>query len=142
MTVLVEGRVALKIPTQWSPQRITAGPGSARVQAISPSDGAAAVHMTQSRVPMQETIERTAEILRRAVAEQPPGVFVDFNPSDRRAGRPAVTYREVRAGHHIRWSVLVDGSVRISIGCQSAPDREEAVDDACEQAVQSAHALA
>ena len=82
-----------------------------------------------------------AQALRTALDEQPDGVFVDFNPSDRRADRPVATYREIRAGHHIRWVVLVDDTVRIGIGCQSAPDREDQVRFACDQAVESAHAV-
>ena len=68
-------------------------------------------------------------------------MFVDFNPSGTSSGRPAVTYREVRPGHHMRWTVLLDGPVRISVGCQSRPGGEDAVGDVCEQAVRSAHAV-
>ncbi|MDT5145569.1 MAG: hypothetical protein QOC58_214, partial [Mycobacterium sp.] len=50
-------------------------------------------------------------------------------------------YSEVRAGHHVRWSVFVDGPVRISIGCQSRPGHEDAVREVCEQAVRSARAI-
>jgi type VII secretion-associated protein (TIGR03931 family) len=57
------------------------------------------------------------------------------------AGRPAVTYREIRPGRVIRWSVVQAGSVRVCIGCQSAPGRDEAVRAACEQAVRSAREL-
>ncbi len=98
------------------------------------------MHITQSPV-AGETLRATADRLKRAIDTEPPGVFVDFDPSGTSAGRPAVTYREVRAGHHVRWTVLLDGPVRISIGCQSRPGGEDAVRDACEQAVRSAHAI-
>ncbi|MDT5222094.1 MAG: hypothetical protein QOF15_4199 [Mycobacterium sp.] len=139
-TVLVEGRVALTIPAGWLTQRVTAGPGSARVQVSSPSDPEVALHVTQSPTP-GETLAGAADRLRQAVDTAPAGVFVDFNPAGVSAGRPAVTYREVRATHDVRWTVLLDGSVRISIGCQSRPAAHDAVRDACEQAVRSAHAL-
>jgi type VII secretion-associated protein (TIGR03931 family) len=139
-TFLVEGRVALKVPAEWSTQRVVAGPGSARVQVTSPSDPDVALHVTQSPIPI-ETLSATADRLRRAIDAEPAGVFVDFNPSGIAAGRPAVTYREIRATHHVRWAVLVDGSVRISVGCQSRPGGEDAVRDVCEQAVRSAHAI-
>lgn len=139
-TFLVEGRVALTVPANWPTQRVVAGPGSARVQVTSPSDPEVALHVTQSPVP-DETLSGTAERLKRAIDAEPAGVFVDFNPSGTSAGRPAVTYREVRAGHQVRWAVLLDGTVRISIGCQSRPGGEEAVRDVCEQAVRSAHAI-
>ncbi len=142
-TFLVEGRVALAVPADWPTQRVVTGPGSARVQATSPSDPEVALHITQSRVP-GETLSGTAERLKRAIDAEPAGVFVDFNPSGATAGRPAVTYREVRATHHVRWTVLLDGAVRISVGCQSRPGGPggyDAVREACEQAVRSAHAL-
>jgi type VII secretion-associated protein (TIGR03931 family) len=137
---LVEGRVALTVPANWAAQRVVTGPGSARVQVTSPSDPEVALHITQSPV-AGETLSGTAERLKRAIDAEPSGVFVDFNPSGISVGRPAVTYREVRASHHVRWTVLLDGPVRISVGCQSRPADEGAVRDACDQAVRSAHAI-
>jgi type VII secretion-associated protein (TIGR03931 family) len=139
-TELVEGRVAVRIPADWSVQRITGGPGSARVQVVSPVDPGAMLHITQSRVPTAD-LAATADALRSAADAQPPGVFVDFNPDDRRAGRPAVTYRELRPGHDIRWAVVMAGRLRISIGCQSAPGHADHVEAACEQAVRSAREI-
>jgi type VII secretion-associated protein (TIGR03931 family) len=139
-TFLVEGRVALSVPASWSAQRMVSGPGSARVQVTSRADPDVALHITQSPV-AGETLSGTAERLKHAIDAETPGVFVDFNPSGASAGRPAVTYREVRPGHHVRWTVLLDGPVRISIGCQSRAGDENAVRDACDQAVRSAHAI-
>jgi type VII secretion-associated protein (TIGR03931 family) len=143
-TFLVEGRVAVTVPANWATQRVLAGPGSARVQVTSPSDPEVALHVTQTPV-AGETLSRAAERLKQAIDAEPSGVFVDFDPSGSSAGRPAVTYREVRAAHHVRWAVLVDGlpngMVRISVGCQSRPGGEDAVRAACDQAVRSAHAV-
>jgi type VII secretion-associated protein (TIGR03931 family) len=137
-TSLVEGRIAVAIPPHWLVQRITAGPGSRRVQVSSPADADTALHITQSYAP-ETTLAEAAEVLGRAVADQPPGVFVDFRSADDVADRPAVTYREVRAGRVIRWSVVLDRSTRISIGCQSAPGHEDTVRAVCDRAVRSAH---
>jgi type VII secretion-associated protein (TIGR03931 family) len=139
-TYVVEGHVALKVPAQWPVRRVVAGPGSARVQITSPSDPEVALHVTQSRVALP-SLDATAEFLKSAIDAAPAGVFVDFNPADRRADRLAVTYREVRSGHDIRWTVWVDKAVRISIGCQSRPGHDEAVARECEVAVRSARAL-
>jgi type VII secretion-associated protein (TIGR03931 family) len=145
-TFLVEGRVSLAAPADWPAQRMTGGPGSARLQVTSPSDPEVALHVTQSPVPdttheALETFRATAARLKRAIDAEPAGVFVDFNPSAVSVGRPAVTYREIRAGHQVRWTVLLDGAVQISIGCQSRPGGEDAVREVCEQAVRSARAL-
>lgn len=139
-TVLVEGQVALTIPAGWLTRRVITGPGSARVQVTSPSDPEAALHVTQTPTP-GETLAGAADRLRRAIDAEPAGVFVDFNPAGAGAGRPAVTYREVRATHDVRWTVLLDGSLRISIGCQSRPAARDVVRDACERAVRTAHAV-
>ena len=139
-TFLVEGLVALEVPAQWSIQRVVAGPGSARVQVTSPSDPEVALHVTQSRVAIG-TLDAAAESLKHAIDVEPAGVFVDFNPVGNSAGRPAVTYREARSAHDIRWTVLVDKAVRISIGCQSPHGHDDAVRQVCELAVRSARAV-
>jgi type VII secretion-associated protein (TIGR03931 family) len=139
-TVLVEGRVALEVPAQWPTQRVVAGPGSARVQVTSPSDPELSLHVTQSRVAL-ESLSATADFLKQAIDAEPTGLFVDFNPSGNVAGRPAVTYREVRSVHDIRWTVLVDKAVRISIGCQSRHGHEDVIRQVCDLAVRSARAL-
>ncbi|HEY7051964.1 MAG TPA: type VII secretion-associated protein [Mycobacterium sp.] len=137
-TLLVEGRIAVEVPASWSARRVTGGPGSVRLQVISPTDPQAALHVTQSSVSDTETLDDTADTLRRALADEPPGVFVDFNPDDRRGDREAVTYREIRTGHDIRWAVLLDKGLRISIGCQSARGTEDTVASICERAIASA----
>jgi type VII secretion-associated protein (TIGR03931 family) len=137
---VVEGRVAVEVPPDWTARRVTEGPGSRRVQVGSPADLAAALHITWAYAP-GATQAKTAEVLSGAIADQPPGVFVDFDADAQVAGRPAVTYREIRPGRVIRWSVVQAGSVRVCIGCQSAPGREESVRAACEQAVRSAREL-
>lgn len=137
---IVEGRVTLRIPADWVITRVTAGPGSRRVQASSPADSTTALHITQTYSP-EETLDQTAATLSRAIGEQPRGVFVDFNPADRRGGRPAVTYREVRIAREIRWAVVLDGSTRISVGCQSAQGRLDSIAEHCEEAIESAHEI-
>jgi type VII secretion-associated protein (TIGR03931 family) len=139
-TFAVEGHVALEVPAQWPMRRVVAGPGSARLQITSPTDPEVALHVTQSRVALS-SLDATAEFLKSAIDAAPAGVFVDFNPSDRSAGRPAVTYREVRSGHDIRWAVWVDKAVRISIGCQSRSGRGDVVRQECDLAVRSARVL-
>ena len=139
-TFLVEGRVALEVPAQWPTQRVVAGPGSARVQVTSPSDPEMSLHVTQSRVAL-ESLSATADSLKQAIDAEPTGVFVDFNPTGNVAGRPAVTYREVRSAHDIRWTVLVDKAIRISIGCQSRHGHEDAMRQVCDLAVRSARAV-
>lgn len=139
-TLAVEGHVSVEVPAEWTMRRIVAGPGSARLQFTSTGDPEVALHVTQSRVALPG-LDTTADFLKRAIDEAPDRAFVDFNPSARRAGRPVVTYREVRSGHDIRWTVWVDKAIRISIGCQSRGGHAEAVDEVCELAIRSARAV-
>ncbi|WP_409435087.1 type VII secretion-associated protein [Mycobacterium sp. SMC-14] len=142
-TYLVEGHVAVQIPDGWSTRRVTDGPGSDRVEVVSPSDPQLVLHVTQAPA-AGDTLTAIAEPLQRALQRaeaETPGVFTDFAPEGASAGRPAVTYREVRNGRHVDWAVLADGAVRIGIGCQSEPGGEDALRVVCEQAVRSAHAV-
>jgi type VII secretion-associated protein (TIGR03931 family) len=141
VTLLIEGRVGVTVPVQWAVQRVTTGPGSARVQVISPSDADIVLHVTQSSIPSHFTLATVADMLRTALAQEPDGVFVGFNPADSRAGKPAVTYWENRAEHQVEWTVLVDDDVRIAIGCQNGQGREQLVREVCDQAIRSAHAV-
>lgn len=136
--VVVEGRAAVRVPAQWTTERITTGPGSARLQVSDPS-GTAAVHLTQSRLAVPASLPDLAETLRAAIAAETPGVFVDFDPDGRVGGRAAVTYREVRSHSHIRWSVVVDGSTGIAVGCQSVRSDADSMAEICTRAVESAH---
>ncbi len=136
-TWLVEGRVAVEIPAHWTVQRVTSGPGSARVQVMSPSE-ASALQITQSQVPADQTLDTTAEILRRALTDEPDGVFTDLTLHRQPGLRPVVSYLEVRPNHRVTWTVMLDRAVRIAIGCQGDPGAEQA----CDRAIRSAHAIA
>lgn len=138
---VVEGRVTIEVPAQWKVERVTGGPGSARLQVLSPSDPHVAIQLTQSTVPTWQSLTSAAEVLRNSLAAQPQGVFVGFTTGVRRADRVAITYREVRPEHVVDWTVLLEGGVRIAIGCQGAPDRD-LPGWICDRAIGSARVLA
>jgi len=137
---VIEGRLAVEVPADWTVERVTVGPGSARVRVISAMDERFAVHVTQARVPGHETMQATAETLKAALDAQPDGVFADFVADDRKADRPAVTYTEVRSEVAVDWVVVLDRGLRIAIGCQH-PRAEPAIGPICERAVRTAHAI-
>lgn len=134
-SILAEGRVTVEIPPDWTVRRVTGGPGSRRVEVRSPDD-TAVLHITSAYAP-QTTLADAAEVLGRAVAAEPAGVFTGLRTAEF-AGRPALGYREIRPGRVVSWWVMMDRSTRIAIGCQSAPRREESVGAACLAAVASA----
>ncbi|WNG88757.1 type VII secretion-associated protein [Mycobacterium sp. ITM-2016-00317] len=137
--LLVEGRVAVSVPASWTVERVTTGPGSARVR-VSAVGGLPALHITQADGG-PATLADVTESLSRAIGSEEPEVFTDFDPTGERAGRAAATYVERRTDSQTRWSVLIDGTLRIAIGCQSAPDRASTVGAVCDEAVRSARAV-
>ena len=139
--LLVEGRVAVWVPAHWAVERITSGPGSARVRVSAPAGEATALHLTQSAGATPTTLAEVAETLRRALESERPGVFVGLDPAGSVGGRPAVTYRELRADSETSWAVVIDGAIRVAIGCQSPPGQRAAINEACVRAVQSAHVV-
>lgn len=134
---VVEGRVVVAVPQGWTVTRVTEGPGSRRLQVTSPSDPGIALHVTQAYAP-ETTLGQAAGMLADEIAGQPAGLFVGFRPDAQVFGRAAVVYREVRPGRFIDWTVMVAGSTRIGVGCQSTPGHEPAVAAGCEAAVRSA----
>lgn len=144
LQTVVEGRIAVQVPADWTVTRVTDGPGSRRLQAAAPADPNLALHFTQSYAPEsttpestapESTLDRVGDVLGAVIADQPAGVFVDLDVDGRAGGRPAVTYREIRPGRTVDWSVVLVGSTLIGIGCQSPPQRAEAVEATCRQAV-------
>lgn len=138
LTWLVEGRVALEVPADWSTERIVVGPGSARVQVVSPTDPIQAIHVTQSPIPRGQSLEAAAAVVRTALGQQPDGVFGDFDPAARVEDEPAITYRETRSDRVVDWTLVLEGGVRIAIGCQGAPGGPTP-DAVCGRAIRSAH---
>lgn len=131
---VVEGRVAVEVPTAWTVRRVVSGPGSARVEMTAP-DSRDAVYLTQAVVPVDETVQATGRALEAALRREPAGVFADFASDVVVADRPAVSYSETRGDTVVAWTVLVERGVRIAIGCRSPRTAD------CEHAVGSARTL-
>ncbi len=84
------------------------------------------LHLTSAYAP-EGTLAEAAAVLEPRARRRTGGVFGDFAAAAEVAGRPAVTYREVRPGRVVTWAVVLAGSTRIGIGCQSPPGREQSL---------------
>ncbi|MEN4477762.1 type VII secretion-associated protein [Mycolicibacterium cosmeticum] len=135
---VVEGRVAARVPAGWTVERITAGTGSRRVQAVEPG-GNRAVLIVQSRA--EADLAATAATLDTALQRQDPTVFTALRTRAQRGGRTVIGYTETRAGREIDWAVFLDGAVRIAVGCQSPPGQTAQIRAACDEVIRSAHAI-
>lgn len=134
-TWVVEGRVSMQVPVGWAVDRVVSGTGSARLRITAPEHGGS-IHLTQTPVPTRPSLAQSARTLRAAAAGLRTGVIVDFNDAATASGRPAVTYREIRSDAAVQWTVLLDDTVRIAIGCQGP-----GIAGACDMAIRSAHRI-
>ncbi|MDX1875577.1 type VII secretion-associated protein [Mycolicibacterium sp. 120266] len=135
---VVEGRVAASVPAGWTIERVTAGTGSRRVQAVEPGSDRA-VLIVQSRA--EANLAATAATLDTALQQQDPDVFTALRSPAERGGRTVIGYTETRAGREIDWAVFLDGAVRIAVGCQSPPGQAAQLRAACDAVIRSAHAI-
>lgn len=131
---VTEGRVSARVPAGWALVRVVAGAGSARLQVISPQDPDAAILIAQS-----PSTPEPAATLAAALDRQPPGVFGGLH-TERRAGRDVLSYREIRSGRYIDWSVVLDGPVRIAVGCQQPAANPNSIRARCDEVLGSVRA--
>jgi type VII secretion-associated protein (TIGR03931 family) len=104
---------------------------------VDPDDGRRLI-LVQTRVRDDSTQASVAASLRNRLGQRGDDVVTEFSPSTRFAGRDVISYREAPAsGSAIRWYVLVDHALQVSIGCQPGTGAEP-VDVECEQAVRTA----
>lgn len=135
---VVEGRVVASVPAGWTVERVTAGTGSRRLQAVEPGSDRA-VLIVQSRA--EADLTATAATLDTALRRQDPDVFTTLRSPAERGGRTVIGYTETRAGREIDWAVFLDGTVRIAVGCQSPPGQAAQLRAACDAVIRSAHAI-
>ncbi|WP_305092339.1 type VII secretion-associated protein [Prescottella sp. R16] len=83
--------------------------------------------------------DAVARALEREIVDRgPDGPFTAFDPSADLDGRPAVTYLESpQDDSTVRWHVLVDDGVQISVGCQYTEGGWDLLADDCTHAVRS-----
>lgn len=135
---VVEGRVVASVPAGWTVERVTAGTGSRRLQAVEPGSDRA-VLIVQSRA--ETDLTATAATLDTALRRQDPDVFTTLRSPAERGGRTVIGYTETRTGREIDWAVFLDGTVRIAVGCQSPPGQAAQLRAACDAVIRSAHAI-
>lgn len=137
------GRTTLTVPADWhradppAPGTASPPPTQSRTVFVAPDDGAR-ILLVQSPVRAGSTQASVASSLRNRIGQRGDDVVSEFSPSTRFAGRDVISYREAPvSGAPIRWYVLVDHDLQVSIGCQTGTGGVP-VDPACADAV--AHA--
>ncbi|WP_338837551.1 type VII secretion-associated protein [Gordonia polyisoprenivorans] len=141
--LVTQGRTSLLIPSDWqqTEQNAPSGATSSSVQSrtvfVAPEDGSR-ILLVQSTVRAGSTPSSVALSLRNRIAQRGDDVVSEFSAATRFAGRDVISYREAPAsGAPIRWYVLVEHDLQVSVGCQAGTGGDS-VDEPCEQAVASA----
>ncbi|MEP9392309.1 type VII secretion-associated protein [Gordonia sp. VNQ95] len=146
------GRTSMLIPPAWhrddppapgsapaSPA--TRSPSQSRTVFVAPDDGARLI-LVQSPIRAGSTPASVGVSMGNRIGQRGDDVVSEFSPSTRFAGRDVISYREAPAsGAPIRWYVLVEHDLQVSIGCQAGTGGQS-VDGPCVQAVESARIAA
>ncbi|WP_446224432.1 type VII secretion-associated protein [Nocardia sp. IBHARD005] len=126
------GRVVVTIPSGWhsttaTETRTDLAPDDATRQRIT---------ITQQPVSAGAGYDEVAATLTAQIAKKPAGTVTPVRRDVVFAGRPGLAYEEHPAdGSTVRWQVLVERGVQVSIGCQHAENGWDGVMSACEQVV-------
>ena len=130
------------MPGDWrqSEQRTPSGsaddPSTTRAVFVDPDDGRRIIAVL-TEVRAGSTRESVAGSLRNRIEQRGDDVVTEFSAATRFGGRDVIGYRESPAsGGAIRWYVVVDDGLQVSIGCQ-AGTAAESPDDECAAAVRS-----
>ncbi|MEV5649061.1 type VII secretion-associated protein [Nocardia sp. NPDC052254] len=126
------GRVRAQVPTGWhianrSDTRIDLSPDSGVRQRIS---------MVQKALPSGSGIDEVAAALDTQIAGRPAGTVSPLRRDVVFGGRPGLSYEEHPAdGTTVRWQVMADSGVQISVGCQYPAGSWQPLAAVCEQFV-------
>ncbi|MFT4088072.1 MAG: type VII secretion-associated protein, partial [Gordonia sp. (in: high G+C Gram-positive bacteria)] len=130
------GPARLDVPGGWRRSELSEEAGVRAVFA-DPADGRRLI-VVVTRLRSGATRETVATSLRNRIAQRGDAVVVEFAPDSRYAGRRVISYREQpESGPEVRWYVVVERDVQITIGCQNGTGGQR-MDPRCRAAVGSA----
>ncbi|MFF0452372.1 type VII secretion-associated protein [Nocardia africana] len=126
------GRVGAVVPAGWHTTDHTA----ARVD-FSPNDGARErISLVQKDLAAGSGIEDVAAALETQIAKRPAGTVGPLRRNVIFGGRPGLSYEETPGdGTTVRWQVLVDSGLQVSVGCQYSTGGWQPMAAVCEKFV-------
>lgn len=132
------GRVTLSVPEQW---RRVSDPvdddGAIPFTTIAARSDDRRIIMVQNAVRADSTLDSVAVSLRNRLDQRGNDVVTEFSPRTRYGDRDVIGYRETPvSGGQIRWYVVVDSALQVSIGCQDG-GQGQSIDAECTAAVRS-----
>ncbi|APE33297.1 type VII secretion-associated protein [Nocardia mangyaensis] len=128
------GRVVVEVPVGWH-RSSTADP-TTRADLVPDDATRHRITITQKPVTPGAGYDDVAADLAAQIAEKPAGTVTEVRRDVVFAGRPGLAYEEHPAdGSTVRWQVLVERGVQVSIGCQYLDNGWPALTPTCEQVV-------
>ncbi|WP_454194213.1 type VII secretion-associated protein [Nocardia sp. Marseille-Q1738] len=116
------GRITFRLPSGW---RVASAPenGRARID-LAPEDAARQrITVVQTPLAAGSGYEQVAAKLEAQIAQRPSGVLTDLKRDVVFGGRSGLAYSERPGdGSTVRWHVLLEYGIQVSIGCQYAGD--------------------
>lgn len=132
------GRLRLQAPVGWHVANNPEQPDRTRIVLI-PDDGARRrITVVQQAVAADAGDNEVAADLETQMRQRPTGSVSGLRRDAEFAGRPGIAYEEYPSdGSTVRWHVLVEHGLQVSVGCQYRADEWTAVQRGCEQVVRS-----
>ncbi|MQY25059.1 type VII secretion-associated protein [Nocardia aurantia] len=128
--------VRADIPPGWHPGSRT----DARVDLVPDNGARQRITVTQRQLSPGATLGDVAATLDQQIAQRPPGSVGELQRDSVFGDRPGLTYEEYPGdGTTVRWQVLVDSGVQVSVGCQYESHSWPAAAGECERFVRSVH---
>ncbi|MEV6321409.1 type VII secretion-associated protein [Nocardia sp. NPDC051787] len=116
------GRISFRVPSGW---RVASAPesGRARIDFV-PEDGSRQrITVVQTPLAAGSGYEQVAAKLEVQIAQRPAGVLTDLKRDVVFGGRSGLAYSERPGdGSTVRWHVLLEYGIQVSIGCQHAEE--------------------
>ncbi|MEU7764858.1 type VII secretion-associated protein [Nocardia sp. NPDC049190] len=127
------GRIRFAVPPGWRLGTVPENPGG-RVDLV-PGDG------TRQRITVMQTPiaadagnVQVAAQLELQIAQRPPGVLTDLRRDVVFGGRSGLAYSERPGdGSTVRWHVVLEHGIQVSIGCQSVGESWSHLETVCER---------
>lgn len=135
------GRVRLQIPAEWR-LVLPPDPSKPRVDLVPPDGTRMRIAVTQTPVAAGTGYEQVAANLEAQMRQRPTGAVSDLKRDIVFGGRPGLSYEERPGdGSIVRWQVLVERDLQVSIGCQFLSDGWQSIAGVCEQFVREVRVL-
>ncbi|MBF6474214.1 MULTISPECIES: type VII secretion-associated protein [Nocardia] len=125
------GRIRFQVPPGW---RVAPSPegGRARVDVVPEVGARQRITMMQTPLAAGSGYEQVAAKLETQIAQRPPGVLTDLKRDVVFGGRSGLAYSESPGdGSTVRWHVLLEHGIQVSIGCQYAGDGWSQLETPC-----------